>query len=341
MQKTILFRGSIALALLSFTVSGYAQQKPARRQAAVHSTTREWSANHQYMSIDEDSSVTPPQTIITYKSDSLYNIVLSGGKLTSLYVNGRQVPADSFYVYDDVIKRVKAQMERDKAQAIRDKAQAVRDKAQAVRDKAQAEKDVLQAGRDAEQAMRDKRQAERDAEQAVRDSEGAKQDRAQAMRDKQQAERDTEQAGRDAAQAGRDKQQAEHDGQQVGRDKDQAGRDKEQAIRDKEQAGRDREQAGRDKEQAIRDKEQARLDKIQAEEDKAMVKALMADVVKEGLAPDAQSVTSLILDESVFYVNGKKQSDELQQKFKVKFLKKEGYSIHFHNGSMSVGRMYE
>lgn len=302
MQKTILFRGFIALAALSFTLTGHAQQKN----------------NRQFLNIDEDSSVSPPQTYINYKSDSFYNIVLSGGKVTSMYVNGRQVPADRYHIYDDVIRRMKEQMERDRAQAVRDRAQAVRDKEQAVRDKVQAEKDR-------QQAMRDKMQAEKDMQQA--------------MRDKQQAERDAEGAGRDKVQAEKERQQVMLDKQQAERDAKQSLLDKEQAEKDKAQAGRDKEQAERDQEQAVRDKEQAARDKVQAEEDKAMVRRVLAEVVKEGLAPDEKSVTSLVLDESVFYVNGKKQSDELQKKFREKFFKKEGYSIHYHNGRSSVGRM--
>jgi chemotaxis protein histidine kinase CheA len=315
MRQTVLFRGALALALLSFTLMVCAQQKPARRATSVRSSTMDSRNNHQYLNIDEDSSANPPLTYITYKSDSFYNIVLSGGKPAVIYVNGRQVPADSFYVYDGLIKRMKAQMERDKEQAVRDREQAVRDK--------------IQAEKDVEQAVRDKQQAERDAEQAVRDKVQAEKE---VVREKAQAERD-------AQQAVQDKQQAERDVQQAVRDKAQAERDAQQAVKDRAQADRDKEQAVRDKEQAERDKEQAVRDKIQAEEDKALVKALMAEVVKEGLAPDEKSVTSLILDESLFFLNGKKQSDELQKKFKGKFIKKPGYSIHFHNGMTNVGRM--
>jgi len=235
MQKTTVFRGIIALAALSFTLTGHAQQKPN---------------NRQFLSINVDSSTNPPQTYINYKTDTLYNIVLSGEKVTSMYVNGRQVPADGFYVYDGLIARLKAQVERDKEQAIRDREQAGRDREQAVRDKAQAERDM-------QQALRDKQQAERDAEQA------------------------------------------------------------------------------------LRDKQRAELDADQAVKDKALVKSLIAEVVKEGLARDEKSITSLILDGSVFYINGKKQSDELQKKFREKFIKAPGYTIHYHNGTMSVGRIEE
>ncbi|MBN9384701.1 MAG: hypothetical protein J0H74_28360 [Chitinophagaceae bacterium] len=255
MKKITVFRGIIALAALSFTLTGHAQKKSVPGM----------------LSVDEDTSVSPPQTHIDYKDNALYNIVLNGGKVASIFVNGRQVPADSFYVYNGLIQRIKAQIERDKKQAAQDKLQADRDKRQ-------AEKDV-------KQAILDKVQAERDAEQAVKDKKLAEEDMQQAARDKVQAEIDAK--------------------------------------------------------QATLDKKQAELDKIQAEEDKALVKSLMAEVVKEGLAKDEKSVTSLILDESVFYLNGKKQSDELQKKFKEKFIKKPGNSVHYHNGRTKVGRVDE
>ncbi|MDO6434999.1 hypothetical protein Q4E93_30575 [Flavitalea sp. BT771] len=303
MQQTILFRGALALAVLSLTLTAHAQQ-PAHRASAARPRAMSGSVQHEYLNIEEDSSVKPPQTMVTYKSKALYNMVLSDGKIASLYVNGKPVPTDSFYVYDWLVQKLKAQIEQDKAQAVEDWKQAERDKEQ--------------AERDAEQAVRDKEQAERDAEQAEKQKHQYEQDAQQAARDKHQAERDAEQAVRD-------KQQAE--------------RDVQQAARDRVQAGKDREQAMRDREQAARDMEQAKRDKIQAEEDKALVKSLKAEVVREGLVPDEKSVRSLQLDESVFYVNGKKQSDELHQKFKAKFIKKEGYSIHFHDGTMRIGQV--
>ena len=246
MQKITVFRGFIALAALSFSLMGHAQ---------------DISSNHQFLHVDEDSSVNPPQAYINYKSDGLYNIVLTGGKVTSINVNGRQVPPDSFFVYNELIQRLKAQIARDRKQAMLDKIQAERDSEQALRDKKQAEDDMQQAARDREQAARDKLQADRD--------------RQQAMRDKLQAEKDAQ--------------------------------------------------------QAMLDKQQAERDKQQAEEDRILVKSLMPEVVKAGIVPDEKSITSIILDDSDFYVNGKRQPDELQKKFSKKFIKKPGYSIHYHN----------
>src|SRR5216684_4851953 len=96
MQKTILSWGILALAMISFTPTVRAQKKEPAPATGVRSGMTGWDANHQYLNIDEDSSTNPPQIIATLKSDALYNMVISGGKLTSLFVNGRQVPADSF-----------------------------------------------------------------------------------------------------------------------------------------------------------------------------------------------------------------------------------------------------
>jgi len=314
MQKTILSWGFFALASISFAPMLQAQKKEPNPTTTKHSSTS-WWGNHQYMNIDVDSSATPPQIIATYKNDALYNMTISQHQLTSLYINGRLIPADSFYLYDDLVKRIMDQMRRDSVQAIRDREQAVRDKAQ-------AERDAKQALLDRDQAVRDKQQAERDAEQAVRD-------KAQAERDAKQADLDKIQAEKEALDA---KMEAERDAKQALLDKDQAVRDKAQAERDAEQAVRDKKQAELDRQQAIRDKKQA-------EEDRALLKSLLADVVKEGLAPDEKSIVSLVLNESEFLVNGKKQSDALQKQFAEKYVRSEGFGFYIHGKVTQIGRM--
>jgi len=287
MQKTILSWGFFALALISFAPMLQAQKKEPNPTTTKHSSTS-WWGSHQYMNIDVDSSTTPPQIIATYKNDALYNMTISQQRLTSLYINGRLIPADSFYLYDGLVKRIIDQMRRDSVQAIRDREQAGRDREQAVRDKAQAE-------RDAKQAVRDKAQAERDAKQADRD--------------KIQAEKEALDA------------------------KIEAERDAKQALLDRDQAMRDKQQAERDMQQAMRDKKQA-------EEDRALLKSLLTDVVKEGLAPDEKSIVSLTLDGTVFFVNGKKQSDALQKKFAEKYVRSEGFGFYIHGKVTQIGQMH-
>jgi hypothetical protein len=280
-----------------------AQQKtkPARPKAPARVMSVSRINNHQYLNMDVDSTFSPPRITIHYNTDSFYNMVLSGEKLTSLSIDGRAIPTDSFFVYDGLVRQMLEQLKRDREQAERDR----------------------------QQAERDREQAERDREQAGRDREQAEKDRQQAERDRQQSERDRQQAGQQAV---RDKLQAEKDARQ-------AMRDKQQAERDREQASRDREQAVRDRDQAERDRDQAERDKIQAEEDRKLLKSLMAAVVNDKLVPDEKSIQSLILDEYVFVINGNKQSEELLKKYKEKFIKTEGYRIRFQNKTMSIGRM--
>jgi len=233
------------------------------------------------MSIIDDSSSRPVRTVIICKDGPLYNITLVEDKVLELSVDGRKVPADSFYVYDALIKRIVVQMKRDRVQAKLDQEQAMKDQVQAERDQVQAMRDQVQSAKDQQQAVRDKMQAERDQDQGG-------QDRIQAQKDKQQAERDQ-------AQAQRDKMQAE-----------------------------------RDQQQAVRDREQAQRDIKFAEEDKVLLKGLIGEVIKDGLAPDEKSVGSVYLDEYEFVLNGKKQSGEIFTKYKGKFLGGRHSTISFH-----------
>ncbi|HEY4209282.1 MAG TPA: hypothetical protein VGM31_20800 [Puia sp.] len=300
MKNTILSWGILALALTSFAPMVRAQQNGSRPTTTGHSGSTTWS-NRQYLSIDVDSSTSPPQIIATLKNDSLYNMIISQGRLTSLYVNGKLIPAESLSGYDYLAKTIVDQMRRDSLQAIRDREQAGRDMEQAGRDREQAK-------RDEEQSLRDKKQAEREAIDA-------------------RSEADRERTG------------ADQDREQDVRDKKQAMRDDEQAVRDKKQAMRDGEQAIRDKKQAELDMQQAVRDKKQMEEDRALVESLKADVVKEGLAPDEKSIASLILNDSEFLVNGKKQSDEMQQKFKAKYIRRKGFGFYIHGKVTQIGQM--
>ena len=145
----------------------------------------------------------------------------------------------------------------------------------------------------------------------------ARLDRQQAARDREQAERDREQADRDREQAEKDRAQAEKDRLQAGRDQEQAGRDREQAERDREQAGRDREQAERDRKRAA--------------EDRAIMQSIMDDLVKDGLAPDKESVHSLRINADEFLLNGKPLPEAVQKKYIAKYVTGKGYSMSYHN----------
>lgn len=314
MKKTIIM-GGICCALLA---TAHAQTTPAQKQKQPTRSYSTYSAR-SFLNVEEDSSVSPPQTTIVYKNGSLYHIRMTDDKVVDLSVDDRKISGDSFYVYDALIKKLTLQIKADRVQAKVDKEQAERDELQADRDREQAEKDEIQAGHDREQADRDRRQAKLDAEQAERDALDAERENQRAMEDKRQAEKDREQAG--------------HDREQSDRDREQAVTDREQAVKDRAQADRDRAQSVEDRKQAERDREQAARDRKQADEDRATMQKMIGELVKEGIIADKKNLRSLTLDEDGFIINGKQQSDALHKKFMEKYLKRPGGRISFYNDS--------
>jgi colicin import membrane protein len=252
MKQHLLITCILTTALAGFRFTATAQRTNARSPRS--SVTR--SSHSSYLYVDDDSSTNPVQTIINYKDSQLYNIRTEGDKIVELYVDNRKIPADSFFVYTPLVRRLEEQIKQDRIQA--------------EKDRIQAQKDEVQARIDQVQAMKDADQARRDAEQAKRDA---------------------------------------------------------------EQAGADKIQAERDAVQAKKDAEQGRLDAIQAEKDRAVMKSLISELVKENLIPDEKSLSSLMLNEFVFVINGKKQSEELLEKFKAKYITRPGTNISYHNDS--------
>jgi len=293
-MKTTIVKQSIAIATaIICTATAQAQDKKGSQTY----TTERYGINNQYLNIDEDSSVNPPQTIVVYKDAyKKYNFTIANDKITEMYINGHQVPADSFYLYDALVEKVKKQIKADRAQALEDMKQAERDRAQAEEDRKQAVKDQAQAEEDRKQADRDRMQADEDRKQAVRDQ-----------------------------------AQAELDRQQAVKDQAQAVEEQKQAARDRMQADEDRKQAVRDQAQAEEDRKQAEIDRKQAEEDRKMMKNLVTDIIAEHIAPDEAGIRHVTLNDDEFIVNGKLQSPELLAKFKAKYLKKPNTSFQFNN----------
>ncbi|GAA3969947.1 DUF4407 domain-containing protein [Mucilaginibacter dorajii] len=167
-------------------------------------------------------------------------------------------------------------------------------------------------GKIREQIRKDRIQAKKDQAQALVDQAQARRDQQQALKDQAQAKRDQEQAVRDQEQAKRDQQQAE-------KDQAEAKEGQVQAQKDQEQALRDQEQAKKDQEQARLDQIQAKKDQAQAAEDQRQVKLLTADLVKDGIIPNADALHELTLNDEEMTVNGKKQPDTVFNKYKGKY----------------------
>ena len=185
--------------------------------------THSSSTHSTYLYVDEDTTISPPLTYITYKDDRLYNFALEQDKIVELFVDKRKMPADSFYVYQPLVNKLWEQIKKDKAQAEEDEKQALQDKEQAEADAVQARADKVQAEKDAIEAEQDKVQAEEDRKQAMEDKVQAEKE---AQEERVQVEEDRKQAKLDAVQAQRDREQAQKDRVQAQLDAKQAAEDR-------------------------------------------------------------------------------------------------------------------
>src|SRR5258708_688373 len=272
------------------------QTTPSRSETSYHYTAT-YSAN-SYLQSEEDSTVSPVQTIITYKNGPVYHIRMTGDKVIELSVNDRKMPADSFYVYDNLTKKLALQIKADKAGGKVDREQGERDEIQ-------RGKDELQAKEDRGKADRDRLQEKLDVEQEIRDKQQAERDQVLARIEKVEAEKEKEREAKVMAE------------------------DREQAVRDRVQAVGDRKQADRDRVQAMEDRKQADIDRKQAAEDRAILKKLISEIIREGLVPDEKSLHSLSLDEDGFIINGKQQSEATKKKIMENVRIKDGSHISY------------
>ncbi len=162
-------------------------------------------AQHHHSKPSYSSLTDSLQTVITYKDDKVYRFRMEDDKIIELSIDKHKIPADSFYLYEPIAKKILVQIKIDKIQAEKDQIQAEKDKSQAEKDQMEASKDDQEAKRDAEEASKDARQAKLDAEQAAKDAHQAKIDAEQAAGDEAQAKRDMEQAKLDMAMAEKDR----------------------------------------------------------------------------------------------------------------------------------------
>jgi colicin import membrane protein len=274
-MKTNYLKHSLLIAAMALTATVYAQKK-----------VKVTSEDYKYSNYDHTITRNGKQVeqIKTNWNGTLYQMELIAGKMTSLYIDGEEIPAAKWGEYNDVIVKIREQIRKDKIQAKKDQAQAVLDQQQAKRDQQQALKDQQQAKRDQQQAMRDQLQAKRDQEQAEREQVHAKAEQQDALKDQEQAKRDQQ-----------------------------------QAARDQEQAGRDQEQAKRDQEQARLDQIQAKKDQEQAKEDQRLINQLIIDLVSDKIVPNANSVHEITLNAEEMTINGTKQPDSVFSKYKEKY----------------------
>lgn len=230
-----------------------------------------------------------------------YQMEITNEKITAFYAEGKQIPAEQYSQYSTVIAKIKEQLRVDRLQAKKDEEMSLKDQKAARYDQEKAAKGQLRAKYDQDRAQQDQLKAKLDAEKAMKDQERAEKDQLEA---KLEAEKDM---------------------------KDQL-----QAKLDQEQAEKDQEAAKQEQEDAMKDQAAAKIDEEQAKEDQRQAKQFIADLVKDGVVSDEKNLQSIKLTSSELFVNDKKQSNNLFEKYRTKYPR--FASGNFFYGSSGNGR---
>jgi hypothetical protein len=288
----------VQAALLGALLTAGTVQAQVKKESRSSTTRTESNTyDHSYVNLEYDSA-SGIERITMYKNGEVYKIKYVNDKLTEVIIDGKNILEADFPKYEPMLTKLREQIKRDQEQAARDRAQAALDREQAEKDRAQA--------------MKDRERAQADRKQADKDRERADLDRVQAVKDREQSVRDRAQA-------------EEH--------RKQADKDRTQAELDRQRAVKDRERAAVDRQQAVKDRAQAEIDRKRAEEDRKELAALIDDLVKENLVKSKDDVYVVELSDAALIVNDKKQSAELHQQFKAKYLKTPGTRLTFtHRG---------
>ena len=193
------------ISALACMTSLSAQKKPAGHPAKASSD------RHAYLSVENDSSATPPVENIVYSDGNHYRIKMRNDKLVELFVDDQKIPEADFRKYDSIIKKIREQIKKDLEQAEIDRQQAGKDRQEAELDRKQADEDRKQADEDRKQAEEDRERSDEDRKQSIADRKQAEEDREQAEEDRKQSIEDRKQADVDREQAKLDKKRAEED----------------------------------------------------------------------------------------------------------------------------------
>lgn len=264
------------------------------------------------------------------------------GAISEVYVDGKKVPASELPAYQQSLAKTQQANRRnslaDRRQATRERmaqlSQRMSSAALAGRAPTDADADELSrlAMAEAGEAMRshswpnqnDINQRFANAEKTLNEQlqngrlndeqreeiqselQKVQQERRQVL---EQTSRDREQGLRDAAQARQDAAQARRDALQARRDQDQARRDAQQAVRDQDQARRDA-------------------------QDEIWRQALISELKRDGLIRNTDTY-SFSLSATSLTVNGKKQPDALQQKYRKLYEDRTGRKVSA-TGSINI-----
>jgi beta-lactamase regulating signal transducer with metallopeptidase domain len=277
-------------------------------------------------------------SISTTRDGKDYEIIGEGeNEVIRLYIDGVRIPdnkiADYKEVVDQIIKetREQARKARQEAQIARERAQADREQAavlrQQLRMSAMESQRSLRAAELARiQAERDRRHTELIIEKAERAARAQNSDNAEkAERAKIQAEKLALDDYSRAKIAELQKEQAERSMQLQKLSKEQA-----ELVHRRSELFRMSNDARRRQAQLLR--EHSSLSRIKAgrarEESQKLIKGIIEDLKMDGIVKETENI-SFSINNKELIVNGKKQSDAVHQKFRMKYLKGESDNINY------------
>ncbi len=297
MKSKYLKYSVLTISWLCIALAAAAQTKPSDH------TAYDYTENHSNYDRIHTEGGKQVEEIAFYRDDKRYKAGLVNDKLTSLNIDGKEIPAAEWFKYADAIAVIREQIAKNKIQAEKNRQQAIRNEEQAKRNEEQA-------ARNEEQAKRNEIQQEKNKEQAARNAEQAKLNQAQEEKNRDQVARNEEQAKRNKIQ---DEKNAE------------------QAVRNEAQARLNREQEKRNAEQAARNEDQAKRNEIQAAENEKLMKELTTDLVNDKIIPNDQGLHELRLNRQEMTVNGVKQPENIYKKYIEKYGKRFNGDFSFSN----------
>lgn len=149
-------------------------------------------------------------------------------------------------------------------------------------------------------------------------------DMKEAKKHRAEAEEHRKHAEADRQLAEKHRKEAEKHREEVEVHRKEAEEHRAVANKHREEAEVHRKEAARHREEAAKHREEAEVHRKQAEEHRKLMEEMIDEIIKEKIVASRDDLRSVELSADEFSVNGKKQSNDLHQKFKKKFLKGNG-----------------
>lgn len=257
------------------------------------------------MEIHSANVYTPQQGISTYnvtRNNKQYEIVKRNNRIISLYVDDQEIPESDYAKYQPEIDKIMAEV---KAQ--HELAEKQREEAQEMRKIAEEQRRLAEKQREEAQVMR--LEAEKQREHASQMRVDAKKQREYADQMRQNINSNRDEAEKMRLEAEKQREAAEDMRKQADQMRREAEKQREHAAEQRVQAEGQRKQA----------EEMRRVAEKQREVYMKRQEAVIEELAGAGLVKDKDELSFKLSDDELI-VNGEKQSAELHQKLKAKYL---------------------